>query len=142
MKKESSNYFSDFPKAFWVANSVELLERLAYYAVFIVLTLYLSNVWGFSDGEAGIISGVFSATLYFLPTFAGAYADKIGFRKALLLAFILLSVGYLTLGIFPTMLQSAGLVSYGTGVGNGPFSSFFADADLVVFGKKTVYTGL
>jgi len=102
-----------FSKAFWVANSVELLERLAYYAVFIVLTLYLSNVWGFSDIEAGFISGIFSAFLYLLPTFAGAYADKIGFRSAIMIAFLLLTLGYGGLGLLPTMLQSAGLVSYG-----------------------------
>ena len=102
-----------FSKAFWVANSVELLERLAYYAVFIVLTLYLSNVWGFSDIEAGFISGAFSAFLYLLPIFAGAYADKIGFRSAIIIAFLLLTLGYGGLGLLPTMLQSAGLVSYG-----------------------------
>ena len=101
-----------FSKAFWVANSVELLERLAYYAVFIVITLYLSNVWGFSDIEAGIISGTFSALLYFLPTFAGAYADRIGFRSAIILAFFLLTLGYGGLGLLPTLLESAGLVSY------------------------------
>ncbi|NDW19000.1 MFS transporter [Dysgonomonas sp. 216] len=102
-----------FSKAFWVANSVELLERLAYYAVFIVITLYLSNVWGFSDIEAGIISGIFSALLYFLPTFTGAYADKIGFRSSIILAFGLLTIGYGGLGLLPTMLESAGLVQYG-----------------------------
>ena len=102
-----------FSKAFWVANSVELLERLAYYAVFIVITLYLSNVWGFSDIEAGLISGIFSAMLYFLPTFAGAYADKIGFRSSIILAFSLLTLGYAGLGLLPTLLQNAGLVSYG-----------------------------
>lgn len=101
-----------FSKAFWVANSVELLERLAYYAVFIVITLYLSNVWGFSDVEAGVISGTFSAFLYLLPTFAGAYADKIGFRSAIILAFSLLTLGYSGLGLLPTMLESAGLVNY------------------------------
>lgn len=101
-----------FSKAFWIANSVELLERLAYYAVFIVLTLYLSNVWGFSDIEAGVISGIFSATLYLLPTFAGAYADRIGFRSSIMLAFALLTLGYGGLGLLPTLLQSAGLVSY------------------------------
>lgn len=101
-----------FSKAFWVANSVELLERLAYYAVFIVITLYLSNVWGFSDIEAGIISGTFSASLYFLPTFAGAYADRIGFRSAIILAFLLLTLGYGGLGLLPTLLESTGLVSY------------------------------
>lgn len=102
-----------FSRAFWVANYVELLERLAYYAVFIVITLYLSNVWGFSDIEAGIISGSFSALLYLLPTFAGAYADKIGFRSAIMIAFLLLTLGYGGLGLLPTMLESAGLVSYG-----------------------------
>lgn len=102
-----------FSKAFWVANSVELLERLAYYAVFIVITLYLSNVWGFSDIEAGVISGTFSAFLYLLPTFAGAYADRIGFRSAITLAFTLLTLGYGGLGLFPTLLESAGLVKFG-----------------------------
>ena len=101
-----------FSNAFWVANGVELLERLAYYAVFIVITLYLSNVWGFSDIEAGAISGVFSASLYLLPLFSGSYADKIGFRSAIILAFSLLSLGYAGLGILPTLLESAGLVEY------------------------------
>jgi MFS family permease len=44
--------------------------------------------------------------------FAGAYADKIGFRTAIILAFSLLTVGYAGLGILPTMLESAGLVDY------------------------------
>lgn len=134
------SYFSQFSKAFWVANSVELLERLAYYAVFIVLTIYLSNIWGFSDAQAGIISGCFSATLYFLPTFAGAYADRIGFRQAILIAFTLLSIGYLSLGIFPTMMENAGLVSYGAGNGDGTFSSMFSN--IVEFGRDTEFTGL
>lgn len=102
-----------FSKPFWVANFVELLERLAYYAVFIVITLYLSNVWGFTDIEAGIIAGLFSAFLYLLPMFSGAYADRIGFRSAIILAFGLLTLGYAGLGILPTLLQSAGLVEYG-----------------------------
>ncbi len=101
-----------FSRTFWVANTVELLERLAYYGVFIVITLYLSNVWGFSDIEAGIISGLFSATLYLLPTFTGALADKIGFRTSILIAFALLTLGYGGLGLLPTLLESAGLVDY------------------------------
>ena len=90
-----------FPKAFWTANTVELFERAAYYAVFIAITLYLSRVVGFNDINAGWIGGVFAAGLYFLPPFTGAYADKIGFRKAVILAFSLLSLGYFTLGALP-----------------------------------------
>lgn len=99
-------------KAFWVANTVELLERAAYYGVFIVITLYLSRILGFDDIQAAVIAGVFSACLYLLPTFAGALADKIGFRNSMLLAFSLLTIGYAGLGIFPTMLESSGLVEY------------------------------
>lgn len=101
-----------FPRAFWVANTVELFERAAYYGVFIVITLYLSRILGFGDIEAAAIAGIFQALLYLLPTFAGAYADKIGFRKSLMLAFSLLALGYLGMGLLPTMLESAGLVKY------------------------------
>ena len=64
-----------FSKAFWVANTVELFERAAYYGVFIVITLYLSRILGFNDIQAASIAGIFSACLYLLPTFAGALAD-------------------------------------------------------------------
>lgn len=102
-----------FSKAFWVSNTVELFERMAYYAVFIVLTIYLSNILGFNDFEASMISGLFSGGLYLLPIFTGAYADKIGFRKSMIIAFSLLSAGYLGLGVLPTLLEAAGLVEYG-----------------------------
>ncbi len=57
-----------FSKAFWVANTVELFERAAYYGVFIVITLYLSRILGFNDIQAATIAGTFSAFLYLLPT--------------------------------------------------------------------------
>lgn len=102
-----------FSRAFWTANASELFERMAYYAIFIVITLYLSNTLGFNDLEASLISGLFSGGLYFLPMFTGAFADKIGYRKAILIAFTLLTIGYLGLGMLPLMLESSGLVVYG-----------------------------
>jgi dipeptide/tripeptide permease len=89
-----------FPREFWTANIMELLERAAYYGFFIVLTLYLTNIVGFSDKETGVVAGIFYAMLYFLPPFVGAIGDRIGFRKGLLLAFGLLTVGYFFLGVF------------------------------------------
>lgn len=106
----------NFPGAFWTANIVELFERAAYYAVFIAITLYLSRVVGFDDIEAGWIGGVFAAGLYFLPPFTGAYADKIGFRNAIVLAFSLLTIGYFTLGALPykvTVLPALVILMFG-----------------------------
>ena len=113
MNKTAPTPKTGYTRAFWVSNVVELFERMAYYAVFIVLTIYLSNILGFSDTEAGIIAGLFSGGLYLLPIFTGAYADKIGFRKSMIIAFSLLTAGYLGLGVLPTLLEASGLVSYG-----------------------------
>ena len=105
-----------FPRAFWTANAVELFERAAFYAVFIAITLYLTNIVGFNDIESAWIGGVFSAGLYFLPPFTGAFADKIGFRKAIILAFSLLSIGYFALGALPykaTVLPAIVILMFG-----------------------------
>lgn len=113
MSNSTNGNRKGFTRAFYVANTVELFERMAYYAVFIVLTIYLSTILGFNDFEASMISGLFSGGLYLLPIFTGAYADKIGFRKSMIIAFALLTVGYFGLGVLPTLLESAGLVTYG-----------------------------
>lgn len=89
-----------FPKEFWLANLMELCERAAYYGFFIVLTLYLTDIVGFTDKETGVVAGVFFALLYFLPPFVGAISDKIGFKNGLILAFSLLTIGYFFLGVF------------------------------------------
>ncbi|MBM2845222.1 MAG: Dipeptide/tripeptide permease [Bacteroidetes bacterium] len=90
-----------FPQAFWIANAVELFERASFYAVFITFTLYLSNVVGFDDIDAAWLGGFYAAGVYFMPPFTGALADKMGFRRAMLLAFALLTVGFFALGSLP-----------------------------------------
>lgn len=90
-----------FPPAFWIANGVELLERASFYAVFVTFTLYLSNIVGFDDIEAAWLGGFYAAGVYFMPPFTGAFADKIGFRNAMLLAFGLLAIGFFSLGALP-----------------------------------------
>jgi dipeptide/tripeptide permease len=89
-----------FPRDFWMANVMELFERAAYYGFFIVLTLYLTDIVGFSDKATGYVGGIFFAGLYFLPPFVGAIGDKIGFKNGLILAFALLTIGYFFLGVF------------------------------------------
>jgi dipeptide/tripeptide permease len=105
-----------FPRTFWVANTAELFERAAFYSMFIALDLYLSRRIGFSDIQAHSIAAPFSGLLYFLPPFMGALADKIGFRRALLMAFTLLTTGYTLLGAFQyksTAILALGLIAVG-----------------------------
>ena len=71
-----------FHPTFWVANGMELFERLAYYGQQIVFMVYLRNRLGFSESEAGWLSGVFGGTIYLFPILAGTLADTWGFWKA------------------------------------------------------------
>jgi len=100
MTESTSKMTWKFPRSFWVANSIELFERAAYYGMFITLTLYLTREIGFTDVEAGWVAAFFAGFIYLAPTFTGALADKMGFRNALTLAFILLAGGYALLGTF------------------------------------------
>lgn len=98
-----------FPMDFWLVNTMELFERAAYYGFFIVLTLYLTDIVGFSDKETGIVAGIFYAGLYLLPPFVGAVSDRIGFKNGLILAFSLLTFGYAMLGI-QSVVESKAMV--------------------------------
>ena len=105
-----------FPATFWFANAAELFERAAFYGMFIALTLYLTRKVGFSDVGAGYLAAAFSSIIYLLPTFLGAMADKIGFRRALIMAFSLLTAGYALLGAFQyktTAIIALALIMFG-----------------------------
>jgi dipeptide/tripeptide permease len=90
-----------FPRTFWAANTIELLERIAYYGMNIILAIYLARRVGFDTASAVTITGGFISSLYLLPIPAGAISDKIGFRNGLLIAFSFLALGYGALGAFP-----------------------------------------
>jgi dipeptide/tripeptide permease len=87
-----------FERPFWVANISELFERLSYYAVFASLARYLHEVLNFPTQQTGTLTGFFGGLVWFLPVFGGTLADKMGFRKALALAYLILSCAYFVLG--------------------------------------------
>ncbi len=114
----------EFPATFWVANVMELFERAAYYGLNAVLGRYLTDAvlpgdpahsgLGFSADEAGFLQSIVYAATYVVPILGGALADRYGYRRMLLFAFSLLSVGYFASGhvstygaIFATLLLMA-----------------------------------
>lgn len=87
-----------FHPTFWVANGMELFERLAYYGQQIVFMIYMRNKLGFTESEAGQLSGMFGGLIYLLPILGGTLADKWGFRRAFSVAFSILALGYFLIG--------------------------------------------
>jgi len=87
-----------FERPFWVANISELFERLSYYAAFASLARYLHEVLKFPTEQTGTLAGFFGGLVWFLPVFGGTLADRMGFRRALALAYFILSCAYFLLG--------------------------------------------
>ena len=89
---------SGFEPAFWVANFTEIFERIAYYGTTAVLAIYLREQLRFSNELTGWLLGVFGLVVWFLPILGGTLADRFGFRRALMFAYLIMSVGYFLLG--------------------------------------------
>ena len=87
-----------FERPFWVANISELFERLSYYAAFASLPRYLHESLNFGVERASSLAGLFGGLVWFLAAFGGALADHMGFRRALSLAYLTLTVSYFLLG--------------------------------------------
>lgn len=87
-----------FEPAFWVANTSELFERLSYYAAFASLARYLHETLSFPLERAANLAGLFGGLVWFLALFGGAIADRLGFRRALSAAYLILACSYFLLG--------------------------------------------
>ena len=87
-----------FERSFWVANVSEIFERLAYYGSFASLANYLRETLNFPTQQTGTLTGIFGGMVWFLAIFGGAVADKLGFRRALSLAYLILTGAYFLLG--------------------------------------------
>ena len=89
---------SGFERPFWVANFTEIFERVAYYGTTAVLAIYLSEQLHFSSELAGTLQGIAGFVVYGLAIVAGALADRFGFRRTLMCAYLVLTIGYFLLG--------------------------------------------
>lgn len=87
-----------FERPFWIANISEIFERLSYYGAFASLALYLQEKLNFSTEQTGTLTGIFGGMVWFLAIFGGAAADRLGFRRALATAYLILAAAYFLIG--------------------------------------------
>jgi len=87
-----------FEPAFWVANISEIFERLSYYGAFSSLANYLHESLNIPTEQTGALTGLFGGMVWFLAILGGAVADRLGFRRALSLAYLILGCAYFLLG--------------------------------------------
>jgi len=94
---------SGFGKAFYVANFMEIFERLAWYGFFTLSSLYMTSPveqggLAFNDSQRGALQGIVPFFLYLLPVLTGALADRYGYRRMFLVSFAIMAPSYYLLG--------------------------------------------
>src|SRR5580693_2985606 len=98
LSQKFSELRADFEPSFWVANISEIFERLAYYGSFASLANYLRESLNFPTEQTGTLTGIFGGMVWFLAIFGGAVADRLGFRRALATAYLILAAAYFLIG--------------------------------------------
>jgi MFS family permease len=84
---EDIKALGDSPRELLIIYLAKFLESVSYFSMIVMVTLWLSQDFGFSDVRAGWWAGTFSLVVTVLTFFVGFVADSIGFRGTLTIAF-------------------------------------------------------
>lgn len=78
----------------WLVYAIKGFMSFSYFALFNILTLFLSDDFGASDSTAGWIYGGHGVAVGVLSMFGGMVVDKLGFRRAMLIGSSFLVVSF------------------------------------------------
>lgn len=93
-----------FPPTFWLLNSIEMFERLAFYTLRVMAPIYIMQ----ADDPGGLhLAATDKGQIYlwwaifqsWLPTVTGGLADRYGYKRTLGFAFTMMTVGYLMIAL-------------------------------------------
>ena len=114
---------------FWISGAMEMVERLAYYGVRAVATLYGTR--SVMEGGLGQTMRTFGTLLLcwnlmqsLVPIFTGGLSDRYGYKQTIFASTVLKSFGYLIMAWFHS------------------YTGFFAGALMLAFGTAIFKPGL
>ncbi len=131
-----------FPRVFWVANLIEVLERFAYYGIYFGFGIYMSSL-GFSRDQLGIVQSLFLLVSYVTPVFSGTLADRYGFKMVLIISYLAYLPSILLL-IFTKSFSGIVLTMLSIGLAAGIFKPLISGTVRAVTDKtnKTLGFGI
>ena len=112
----------EFSQAFWMLNLMEMMERLAYYGVRVVIPIYIAQadeIGGlhFTQIEKGTIFMWWAIVQSLTPMLSGGFADRYGYKKTIVFSITIKIIGYLLLATqrsFYPFLFGAMTLAFGT----------------------------
>jgi len=115
---------SPFPRVFWVANTIEVLERFAYYGIYFGFGIYMASL-GYSGAQLGAVQSIFLLLSYCTPIVSGTFADRYGFKKVLIISYLAYLPSILLL-IFTRSFSGIALTMLSIGLAAGIFKPLIA----------------
>jgi len=133
---------TSFPGVFWVANSIEVLERFAYYGIYFGFGIYMASL-GYTRAQLGIVQSLFLLLSYGIPVISGSFADRFGFKKVLIVSYLAYLPAILLL-IFTQSYSGIVLTMLSIGLAAGIFKPLIAATVRAVTDKtnKTLGFGI
>jgi POT family proton-dependent oligopeptide transporter len=128
-----------FPPVFWVANLIEVMERFAYYGIYFGFGIYMESL-GFSPEKLGWVQFLFLLLSYTIPVISGTFADRFGFKKTLLVAYMAYLPAILLL-IFNKTFSGIALTMLTIGFAAGIFKPLIAGTVRAVTDKSNKTLG-
>ncbi len=89
-----------FQRAYWMVNIMEMIERLAYYGVRVVIPIYIAQadeIGGllFTQTQKGFIFLWWALVQSIVPFLSGGFADRYGYKKTIAFSITIKIIGYM-----------------------------------------------
>lgn len=89
-----------FPRSFWMLNTIEMWERLAYYNLRVMAPIYIMQAddpggLHLTAADKGTIYAWWAAFQSLLPILTGGIADRYGYKKTMGFSILTIMIGYL-----------------------------------------------
>lgn len=104
------------PRELWIVFAVKFLESVAYFAIYNLISIYLSADLHYSDVEAGAVAGTWLTAISVMTFFSGFVADALSIRRALQVSVLSCAVGRVLLSVSTSRsvaLAALGVMSWG-----------------------------
>ena len=111
-------------RPFWMVNIMEMLERLAYYGVRVVIPIYIAQadeIGGlhFTQSEKGVIFFWWAIFQSLTPMLSGGFADRYGYKKTIAVSVFIKALGYVLMATqreFWPFLIGCCVLAFGTAI--------------------------
>ncbi len=109
---------------FWIVGGMEVIERLAYYGVKAVASLYAKDPvskggLGIDMNQYGTVTAIWAFMQSIVPVFTGGLSDRYGYKQTIAASTVVKIMGYLTMAAFPSywgFFAGAMLLATGTAI--------------------------